>query len=338
MENMFGFNSIPDNDSQRVEALRRYKIIGTPPEKGFDNLARLAAGVFRTSSALISLVDTAEVYFKANIGMGNFQSAARGDNLCALAVLDSEVTVFEDASKDPALASNPDVTGDLHLRFYAGAPLITHDGFHIGTLCIIDQVPRKFTTADRDVLKNLAMVVMDEIELRLSIIKEVDRRQDHIQETTAGYAQLRKKIEISIPASPVSLASAEEPEKFKPAAQPLTAVGILTGKNLIIESANEKILELWGRTADVISKPLHLVMPELAGQPYIQILTDVLETRKPFYGNEEKIALVRNGTLEDCYFNFVYQPIKYFNDSAGSIMVVATEVTAEVLKRGKAAY
>jgi len=181
MENTFGMNIIPENDELRIAALRRYKILDTPPEGAFNNVATLATQIFKVPISLISLVDEDEVYFKANIGMGDACSTKRGVSLCSLAVLKPEVTVFENAPDEPCLLTNPNVAGDFGLKFYAGAPLTTHDGFRIGTLCIIDKVPRSFDIEGQAILKGLAKIVIDEIELRLSSIIQTEKQQNALE-------------------------------------------------------------------------------------------------------------------------------------------------------------
>lgn len=113
MKNTFGINIIPNNDPERIGALRRYNILGTPSEESFDDIARLATEIFEVPISLISLVDKEEVYFKANIGMGNAKKTSRGVSLCSLAVLKSEVTVFTNPLDEPCLLTNPNVIGDL---------------------------------------------------------------------------------------------------------------------------------------------------------------------------------------------------------------------------------
>ncbi|WP_139377496.1 GAF domain-containing sensor histidine kinase [Daejeonella lutea] len=185
MENTFGINIIPDNDVKRIGALRRYQILDTPPEDAFDNVARLCTQIFNVPISLISLVDKEEVYFKANVGMGNAKKTSRGVSLCSLAVLKPDVTVFENAGDEPCLLTNPNVTGSFGLKFYAGAPLTTHDGFLIGTLCIIDKQPRSFGEDEQKILSGMAKIVMDEVELRLSSLTEIARQQEVNEELTA---------------------------------------------------------------------------------------------------------------------------------------------------------
>ena len=176
IENTFGMNIVPENDDQRLDALRRYRIVDTPSEESFDNIATLATQIFKVPIALISIVDAEKVFFKANVGMGRAKKTNRGKSLCALAVISEGVTVFEDALKEPCLMVNPNVVGDLGLRFYAGAPITTYDGFLIGTLCIIDKEPRTFTQDEKTILSGLAKAVMDQIELRLSALEEIDNQ------------------------------------------------------------------------------------------------------------------------------------------------------------------
>jgi signal transduction histidine kinase len=190
MENTFGKNIIPDNDNERIKALKRYKIVDTPPENAFDNIARLATQIFNVPISLISLVDAEQVYFKANVGMGNTRTSPRGISLCSLAVLDQEVTVFENAPEEPCLLNNPNVAGSFGLKFYAGAPLTTTDGFRIGTLCIIDKTPRKFDAQSRTIMERMANIVMDEIELRLSAINEIEKQYELMEEAESANEEL----------------------------------------------------------------------------------------------------------------------------------------------------
>jgi two-component system sensor histidine kinase VicK len=161
-------------------------------------------------------VDEEQVYFKANIGMGRAKSASRGVSLCSLAVLQTEVTVFENAPEEPCLLTNPNVAGSFGLKFYAGAPLITHDGFLIGTLCIIDQTPRVFSTADREIMQSLAKIVMDEIELRLSATEEVEKQLSYIEETSSINEELTAtneelyQMQLQLLSANASLAESEE--------------------------------------------------------------------------------------------------------------------------------
>ncbi|MDB5008945.1 MAG: hypothetical protein JWP45_3338 [Mucilaginibacter sp.] len=111
------------------------------------------------------------------------------------------------------------------------------------------------------------------------------------------------------------------------------AIGVLKGSEYVIETANDKILEVWGKSHDIIGKPLEFALPELEGQPFLQLLNIVSTSGKPYYGKEVKAILIHNDEPKEFYFNVVYQPLQYQNESSNIIMVVAVDVTEQVLGR-----
>jgi GAF domain-containing protein len=121
---------------------------------------------------LIALVEEEQVVFKGNSGMEGTKAVSRGVSLCSLAVLDDEPTVFEDALKEPCLLKNPLVAGQFGLRFYAGAPITTPEGFHIGTVCVVDKKPRSFSEEDKKLLQQFAQNAMALLMQRSAIIQE----------------------------------------------------------------------------------------------------------------------------------------------------------------------
>jgi signal transduction histidine kinase len=156
---------LPANEQARLAALRNLTILDTPPEESFDRVTRLAAKLFRAPTALISLVDEHRQWFKSSFNF-SYRETCREDSFCAHALLGDSVMVVPDAVSDARFADNPGVTGAPGIRFYAGAPLKSPTGFNIGTLCIIDAVPRDFTPEDRALLNDLAAMVNDELALR----------------------------------------------------------------------------------------------------------------------------------------------------------------------------
>lgn len=165
MKNTFNIPIIPENEKERLEKLHTYNILETHGNTGtFRHVTSMAIQIFKVPIALVSLVDYEKVIFKANIGMEGVKEVSRGESLCSLAILSDEVTVFETAKEDPCLLANPLVTGSFGLQFYAGAPLKTPDGYNIGSVCVVDKMPRKFSEADRALLESLAAAVMDELE------------------------------------------------------------------------------------------------------------------------------------------------------------------------------
>lgn len=160
------------DEARRLQAVRRYDILDTPPDDAYDRITTLAARLFQVPIALISIVDTDRVWFKSREGL-DITETGRDLGLCASAVFHSGPYIIEDAAKDACALSNPLVAGELGFRFYAAAPLITADGFNLGTLCVIDSKPRTLSQLEIENLRDLASVVMDQLELRLALIRSV---------------------------------------------------------------------------------------------------------------------------------------------------------------------
>ncbi len=156
---------LPSNEAARLDALRQYQVLDTPPEEAFDDLVRIAAQICGTPVALISLVDVQRQWFKARVGI-EAQETPRDLAFCAHAILGEDVMVVPDATQDARFADNPLVTGETHIRFYAGAPLIAPDHHALGTLCVVDREPHPFSEEQRQALAALARQTVAQLELR----------------------------------------------------------------------------------------------------------------------------------------------------------------------------
>ena len=164
--------SLDDGEARRLAAVRRYGILDTPPDGAFDRITALAAELVAVPISIVSLVDHDRIWFKSHHGL-EVQQIARDPGLCASAIMQSEPWILPDAKLDPRSLANPLVAGDFGLRFYVGIPLRTSDGFNLGTLCVIDREPRPVTEQQIALLKGLAGVVMDQMELRLAARRAV---------------------------------------------------------------------------------------------------------------------------------------------------------------------
>ncbi len=173
---------ISDSEEKRLNAIRKYQILDTPPDGNFDRLATLAAKVFNMPICIISLVDTDRIWFKSHYGL-NIKQISREPGLCASAILADDVYIVENATEDPRTLTNPLVTSEFGLRFYAAAPLTTSEGYNLGTFCIIDQKQRYLTEAQQQVLQEFASIAMDEIELRLAARNAVSKMHNLLDET-----------------------------------------------------------------------------------------------------------------------------------------------------------
>ena len=161
----------PAEETERLEALHRYRVLDTAPEPAFDRIAALAARLFGAPIALVSLVDRDRQWFKSTFGMAA-RETERAISFCGYAILGDGVMVVSDARQDARFALNPLVTGPPRIRFYAAAPLRSPDGYNIGTLSVIDTVPRDpLPPSERRTLEDLAATVVDELHLRLAVLR-----------------------------------------------------------------------------------------------------------------------------------------------------------------------
>ncbi|MBD2096360.1 PAS domain-containing protein [Trichocoleus sp. FACHB-591] len=159
---------LPANETERLAALHRYKILDTPPEAAFDRITTLAARLFDFPIVLISLVDESRAWFKSSIGF-DASEVRRDATLCSFALLTNESLIVPDTRQDDRFACNPFVQSEPGVRFYAGAPLLTPDGFNLGTLCLLDTQPHEpLSPKQQATLVDLAAMVVDELELRLA--------------------------------------------------------------------------------------------------------------------------------------------------------------------------
>lgn len=170
------------DDARRLDALRDYRVLDTPVEESFDNLAVLAAEIFGTPIALVSLVDRDRQWFKARVGLEP-RETPREYAFCDHAIRGEGVMVVPDATRDPRFAHNPLVTGNPNIRFYGGVPLRTPDGMGLGTLCVLDRVPRTLSPHELMMLEALGRQVEIELEIRrrLGLLEEALANQEQNQ-------------------------------------------------------------------------------------------------------------------------------------------------------------
>lgn len=159
---------LPKNEATRLNTLRQFQILDTPPEAGFDDLTRLAAQICSVPTALVSLVDAERQWFKSKVGV-EVSETPRCVAFCAYTIMEPDILIVPDALADVRFASNPLVMNPPHIRFYAGVPLITAEGQAVGSFCVIDYVPRELEPYQLEALRALGRQVVAQLELRRTL-------------------------------------------------------------------------------------------------------------------------------------------------------------------------
>lgn len=254
---------IPKNEIERLEALQRYHVLDTTAEESFDDLTRLASYVCGTPIALVSLVDQHRQWFKSKVGLDATETP-REVAFCAHAICQpDDLMVVPNALEDERFATNPLVLSAPDIRFYAGTPLVTPDGYALGTLCTIDQVPRTLSAQQLEALKALGRQVVSQLELRL--------RLDHLRTTQAQLIQSEQmKTDF------ISTVSHE-------LRTPLTSV--LGFAKLIQKKLEETVLpavcfdmKKTERTVGQVRENLHIILSE--GERLTSLINDLLDITK----------------------------------------------------------
>ncbi|MFS0738553.1 HWE histidine kinase domain-containing protein [Sphingomonas sp. 1P06PA] len=248
----------PREEAERLAALADYAILDTPPEAGFDDLTAIAAAVCHVPIALVSLVDDHRQWFKSAHGLAA-RETPRSQAFCAHALVDQMLLEVPDATQDPRFAQNPLVTGDPKIRFYAGAPLITDSGHALGTLCVIDTVPRALDKGQQDALQALARQVVAQLELRRLALAQ--REEGRHQQLLNAELQHRIKNLLTVVQSIVL-------HTLRGAATSEDALGAIQARLMTLAAANDLLSHSPGTAApiDAIVEATRHVLAHERGQ------------------------------------------------------------------------
>ncbi|WP_052672204.1 PAS domain S-box protein [Aliterella atlantica] len=194
---------LPENEAARLQALEKYEILDTLAESAFDDLTRLAAYICGVPIALISFVDCDRQWFKSKVGLERSQTH-RDVSFCAHGILQSDILIVRDTLQDERFANNPLVIGEPYIRFYAGAPLIDADGFALGTLCIIDKVPRDLSIEQQQALATVSRQVVTQLELRRNVVK-LQEAIEQYQQADEARQKSEQKLALHFRQTPVAV-------------------------------------------------------------------------------------------------------------------------------------
>ncbi len=211
---------IPDNEEERIAELYQLNILDTEAEKDFDEVVELASIICEVPISLVSLIDRNRQWFKAKKGV-EVESSPREYSFCGHAINQNKLFVIEDASKDSRFHDNPFVNEDPNVRFYAGMPLVSQKGFNLGTLCVLDSVPKKLTQHQIKALEILSNQVSKLIELRdkkQQLEEKVDKiakQNDQLQDLNKMNTEMTSIISHDLRAPVSSVLSYFNSEYFK---------------------------------------------------------------------------------------------------------------------------
>lgn len=305
--------------TKRKLPIHHYEILDTPPEVEFDELAALAAHICETPIALITLLDEKRQWFKSRIGL-TFPETARDISFCHHAIKQPTLFIVPDSARDERFSENPLVASEPHIRFYAGAPLITPQGDALGTLCVIDKVPRELRLEQQQALRVLGRHVMTQLELRKCSSELALLRSDHERLKTSAQALRRSEKKAH-----------EQYEELGQVYQSSPLGLCLIDRDYRIVRVNEQFTAISGRTpAEHFGRTLKEIFPELV--PWIEpSYQSVFESGESVLGLEFCYPVPVDSKRERCW-HASFRPVK---STDGRVLAVALNLE-EITKRKQA--
>lgn len=307
------------DESARLDALRARDHLDTTPEVGFDDIVRLAKRLCHTPVAVISLIESERRWFKARVGF-DFSETPIGQSICKHAIGQHDLLIIPDLTLDPRTCSNLVVLEKPHLRFYAGAPLITSEGLTLGTICVIDHVarPAGLTDDQADDLKALARQVMSLLEMR-RIIADRDTLLDQAERHRRHSEHERMELAAMFDQAPSFMAT-------------------LKGPDHVFDLVNPAYCRLVG-SRQLIGKCFAEALPDAARQGYGRMLDEAYRSGAPFVqrGAHYAVQSDPDAPPEDRFVDFVCQPTRDEQGAVTGLFLEGSDVTEHVLQTRRVA-
>lgn len=289
----------PANEAERIQKLLSYKVLDTAAETAYDDLTAIAAQICGTPTAVVSLVDVSRQWFKSTVGLDATETP-RDVAFCAHAILQSQVMVIPDALADERFANNPLVTGPPFIRFYAGAPLLTAEGYALGTLCVIDSTPRELSPQQIQTLEALARQVVGQLEMRL-MLQQLKQEMAEKEKARAELQQLNASLEARVQ-------QRTETVRQKNGELETALVELKQAQAHLVHS--EKIAALGQLLAGVaheINNPLGFVSGSIDHtQAYVAGLLELLQVYRETYGEQDEAVVEM---IEEIDLDFVSEDL-----------------------------
>jgi signal transduction histidine kinase len=304
--------AIPENENERLAALKEYDILDSMPERDFDDITRLASEICQTPISLITLVDAGRQWFKSHHGL-DVPETKREHAFCAHAINDPEkILIVPDSRRDKRFMDNPLVTGDPHIVFYTGVPLLTPNGHALGTLCVIDHEPKKLNERQLDALTALANQVVRLIELRKAN-RKLEKLKADLEIRNKDLEQFAYVVshDIKSPLSSIVLTAEMLRENLADSMAPDTdqLLKILNRSSYKIKNLVDGILTYYRGEQALYEQTESVMLPD-----FLQSIVEDLSMKQPVEINypTEKQELFTNRTgLEQILVNLLQNSIKY---------------------------